>query len=57
MATVIAVIISSTLSAAIVGAVAYLIIKKFVENEQKKSLLELKKIQESEILKVVNPIR
>lgn len=57
MATVIAVIISSTLSAAIVGAVAYLIINKFVENEQKKSLLELKKIQESEILKVVNPIR
>ncbi len=51
------VILSSVLSAAIVGAVAYLIINKFVENEQKKSLLELKKIQESEALKVVNPIR
>lgn len=57
MATALIVILSSTLSAAIVGAVAYLIIKKFVENEQKKSLLELKKIQESETLKVVNPIR
>lgn len=57
MATALIVILSSTLSAAIVGAVAYLIIKKFVENEQKKSLLELKKIQDSETLKVVNPIR
>ena len=57
MGTVIAIIVSSVLSAAIVGAVAYLIINKFVENEQKKTLLELKKIQESEILKVVNPIR
>lgn len=57
MTTALIVILSSVLSAAIVGVVAYLIISKFVENEQKKSLLELKKIQESEILKVVNPIR
>ncbi|MBR4803403.1 MAG: hypothetical protein IK032_02045 [Bacteroidales bacterium] len=57
MATALIAILSSVLSAAIVGTVAYLIIHKFVENEQKKSLLELRKIQESEILKVVNPIR
>ncbi len=32
-------------------------IKQFVENEQKKTLLEIKKIQESETRKVVTPIQ
>lgn len=51
------VILASVLSASVVGVVTYLIVKKFVENEQKKSLLELKKVQEGEVLRVVNPIR
>lgn len=32
-------------------------IKKFVENEQKKTILEIQKIQESEVRKVVTPIQ
>ncbi len=31
--------------------------KKFIENEQKKTILEIQKIQESEIRKVVTPIQ
>ncbi len=31
--------------------------KKFIENEQKKTLLEIQKIQESEVRKVVTPIQ
>ena len=32
-------------------------IKTFVENEQKKTILEIQKIQESEVRKVVTPIQ
>ena len=45
------------LSSGLVGLLAYYIIKRFVENEQKKSLLELRKIQSIENLRVINPIR
>ena len=31
--------------------------KKFIENEQKKTILEIQKIQESEVRKVVTPIQ
>lgn len=57
MGTVVLTILACLLSSGITGFVAYLIIKRFVENEQKKSLLELKKMQAMETLKVVNPIR
>ena len=32
-------------------------VKTFVENEQKKTILEIQKIQESEVRKVVTPIQ
>ena len=50
------------LAVAFVGAIFFIgyfnnkSIKQFVENEQKKTLLEIKKIQESETRKVVTPI-
>ena len=31
--------------------------KRFIENEQKKTILEIQKIQESEVRKVVTPIQ
>ena len=46
--------------AALMGAVCllfYKIVHRSFENEQKKSLLELKSIQQQEALKIVNPIR
>ena len=51
------------LAVAFVGAIFFIgyfnnkSIKQFVENEQKKTLLEIKKIQESETRKVVTPIQ
>ncbi|HBN06953.1 MAG: hypothetical protein H6Q16_586 [Bacteroidetes bacterium] len=54
---------SIILSVAFVGAIFAMgyfnnkSIKQFVENEQKKTLLEIKKIQESETRKVVTPIQ
>ncbi len=57
MVNIILTIAACIVSSLTVGFLAYVIIKKFVENEQKKSLLELKKIQTSEALRVINPIR
>lgn len=57
METIIFTIVACLLSSGLMGVIAYFIIKRFVENEQKKSLLELKKMQAMENLRVVNPIR
>ena len=57
MATIIWTITACILSSAVMGVIVYFIVKHFVENEQKKSLVELKKIESMETLRVVNPIR
>ena len=57
METIIFTTVACLLSSGLMGVIAYFIIKRFVENEQKKSLLELKKMQAMENLRVVNPIR
>lgn len=46
-----------TLIAAIMGYTFYSITKQFVSNEQKKALIELKRLSQNEVLKVVTPIR
>ena len=57
METIIFTTVACLLSSGLMGVIAYFIIKRFVENEQKKSLLELKKMETMENLRVVNPIR
>ncbi|MCF0211734.1 MAG: hypothetical protein HUK17_02405 [Bacteroidales bacterium] len=42
---------------AVVCLLFYKIVRRFFDNEQKKSLLELKALQQQEALKIVNPIR
>ena len=49
MGTIIWTIVACLLSSGVMGAVVYFIVKHFVENEQKKSLVELKKIQAMEM--------
>ena len=50
-------ILKYTVPAIVVGITAYFIIKRFVENEQKKMLLQIKESQQSQALKTITPIR
>lgn len=42
---------------AVTGYIFYLVIKRYFDNEQKKTLLEIKLNDQKETLKIVNPIR
>ena len=57
MSSIIWTIVACLLSSGVMGIFAYFVIKRFVDNEQKKALVELRKAQSLETLKVVNPIR
>lgn len=57
IALILIITLTVLLSMAVMGAIFYSLVKKYFENEQKKSILELKLDQQQETMKVVNPIR
>lgn len=50
-------ILKYTVPAIIVGLTAYFIIKRFVDNEQKKTILQIKEAQQNQALKTITPVR
>ena len=50
-------ILKYAIPAIVVGLTAYLIIRQFVGNEQKKMLLQLREEQQRQALKTINPVR
>ncbi len=50
-------IIFFSIPALIVGFIIFALVRQFIENEQKRTLLEMRKQQQNEMLKIVTPIR
>lgn len=51
------VLLAVVATVAVMGYIFYKIVKRYLDNEQKKQILELKLQQQHESLKIVNPIR